>query len=160
MPVSEGPTNNKKTRFFAKFKLLVVLARIKCILLPYTTFPTKQWVRHEFLKNDFSESNQIYSTKKKLGQRNQRFGIGWSRRNPQSSPLIVAVIDNFAQTNIIFLISHLASTLKFFLMNLGKNLMQFEKFYYLNTNKTYYKTKFTNSGDAFLIHQTVSALYS
>ena len=35
--------------------------------------------------------------------------------------LLIVVVDNFAQVKIIFLISHLASTLNSSLMNLGKN---------------------------------------
>ena len=57
-PVSDGLTDNLKMRFFAEINLLIVLVRLKCILLHYRKLPPKELIRHKFLKDEFSESNQ------------------------------------------------------------------------------------------------------
>jgi len=67
---------------------------------------------------------------KKLGQKdNQRSGTGLSQTSPRFSLLIAVIKDIFAQIKIIFLIRRPASTLNFSLLNLGKKLKQFRRFY-------------------------------
>ena len=57
---------------------------------------------------------------KKLGQRdNQRSRTALSQTSPGFSLLIAVVKNNFAEVEIIFSISHLASTLNLLLINRG-----------------------------------------
>ena len=43
---------------FVEINLFIVLVRVKGIPLHYTEFPPKQWIRHKFLKDEFSKGNQ------------------------------------------------------------------------------------------------------
>ena len=69
----------------------MVSVKAKCILLHYIKFANKQLMRQKFLKYEFSENNQRYSTNgKKLGQEAyQRSGTRLSQTCPRFSSLIV-----------------------------------------------------------------------
>ena len=59
----------------------------------------------------------------KLEQKgNQRSGTGMSPSNTGFSFLIVVVQDTFYTTKVVFMINHLAHTLKYSNMDLGKKL--------------------------------------
>ena len=123
-------------QFFEETNLLSVLARVECMQLHYTNFLTKQVIGHTFVKDDFSKSNQIKSTKlQEVGTKNnQKPRTGLSLTNPRFSLLTFAVKDVFAQVNFMFLISQLASELKELLSSTKKK--QFKMFYYVDTNNT------------------------
>ena len=86
-----------KDAIFVEINLFIVLVRVKCILLHCTEFPTKQWIRHKFLKDEYSKSNQNYSTKwQKSGTKTQiKIWNRFAQTGPRFSVLIVVVQDNF-----------------------------------------------------------------
>ena len=112
-----------KMRFFVEIKLFIVLASVNCILLRYTKIPPEHLIRHTFLKNGLSKSNQTKSTKlQKIGTK--RHAETWNRFVPSKPTiffLVVVFTDIFAQVKIIFLIRHLTSTINFSFLNLPKN---------------------------------------
>ena len=67
-PVSDGPTNEMKTRVFVEINLFIILLRVKSILRHCTKIPLKQLNIQKCFKGEFSKSIQRYSTKwKKVG---------------------------------------------------------------------------------------------
>ena len=90
--VSEEPTNDIKTQFIVEINLFIVLVRVKCIRFHYTDFSPKQWIRHRFLKDEFSKSNQTYSTKsQKVRTKTQKPGTGLSQTGPRICLLLVVL---------------------------------------------------------------------
>ena len=60
--VSVGPTNDIKTQILVEINSFLVLAKTDCIPLHDAKFPPKQLIRHEFLKDEVSKSNQRFSS--------------------------------------------------------------------------------------------------
>ena len=70
MSVPDGETNDTKKLFCTNAKMFIVLAMTQWTQLRYMKFAAKQLIRDKFLKDEFSESNQIYSTESQnLGQK-------------------------------------------------------------------------------------------
>ena len=60
--MSDGPINDRETRFLVKIKFLIVLMKVKNIQLHYTKIPSKEMIRQKFLRDEFSKRNQKSST--------------------------------------------------------------------------------------------------
>ena len=92
----------------------------------------------------------------KLRQKdNQRSGTGLSRTRSPFSLLIVVANNNFASNNIIFLRSHLAYTLNYSMMDLGKRINLSKWPNYVDTDNTFHNTNFTTLNAAFSSYQAI-----
>ena len=112
-PVSEGrPTI--KIRCFVEINLLKLLVIKNCSQLHGTKILPEVFIRHKFLKDEFSKSNQRQSRRsQKVGTKKQ--SEIWSRfvENRTTILSLFVVIHKFTQINIISLISQLSCTLSF-----------------------------------------------
>ena len=89
---------------------------------------------------DFQQNDE------KLRQKDtQRSGTMLPQTRPQFSFLIVVIKDNFALNNNILLISHLAYTLIYSILNIGKKLKHFKRLNYVDTDNTLHRINLTSN---------------
>ena len=157
-PVAERPTKDIKTQFFVEINLFIVLVRVKIIPRHYTEFPSKQWIRHKFLKDEFSRRSQRYSTKSqkvgtiiqlKIGSRivpnrptyfyvdcccQRQFHLEYYYLLDESSVLYAQCLNNDFRR---------------------KRLKDIERFKFVDTDKTLHNTNFTTLNGAISSYQTM-----
>ena len=75
----------------------MAFVKVECIVLQYRKILSRELIRHQFLKNDFSKSKQSdQQIETKLRQKiKQRSGTGLSKTRMQKSSSIVFVKNRF-----------------------------------------------------------------
>ena len=156
--MTDGSSNDKKTRFLVEINLFIVFVRVKCVPLHYTDFPSKQCFRHKFLRDDFSKSSQRYSTKSQKVRTKRQLKI-WNRFAP-NRPMISSV-DCFRQRFLYQEYFYLRDP-SFVLYNQflnndsrWKKLNNFERFKFVDTDNTFQKTNFTKLNGAISSYQSI-----
>ena len=120
--------------------------KIKRYLLHYTEFTSKQWIRHMFLRDEFSKSNQKYSTDTQRVGRKTHLKI-WNRFVLKR--LMIFFLDCCRQRPFYLVLSHLldqSSTWYVpFLSNESrtKRLNLFKRFTFVDSDKISLITNYT-----------------
>ena len=138
--------------------MFIVLVRVKGILLHYTEFPPKQWIRHKFLTDGVSKSNQRFSTKlQKFGTKTQ-LKI-WNRFVPKR-PTICS-LDCCGQRqfylNQHYLLDQSSAWYSHFVNNefRRKRMNCFKRFIFVNSDNTFHLTNFTTLIAVLSNYQTI-----
>ena len=123
----------------------------------YTNFVSDEFIRHEFLKDEYCQNNQTQLTLwQKIGTKRQsEFWNKFVSNRTTIFSLDCCRQAIFAETIFVYLISHSAETIITQTVISEKRSNQYTYFNYVNTDNTFQKTKFTFSKAILTTDKTI-----